>query len=209
MQALKCLGVAAVVLVSFFGVRWFSSPHSSPSAEAPSTAAAALPAFHRVDPNDPRVAMQRTAFVGDGDAERDGLRYAALEDATKLSGDPCNPAFKASYVAAATAYARAWLSIAPCAGTSSCGAAGDSRRIDQAAQAFGSPLDRRVRDAMARAHGTGVLTATDFPPEVVGLLAGWARDPMLDPRASTAHREVSEALGETHPSLACNTSPAR
>jgi len=209
MKALNGLGIAAVILVSFLGFRWYLTPHSSTPAAAPSTSAAALPTFHRVDPNDPRVAMQRTSFASDGDAERDGLRYAALEDATKLSGDPCNLQLRASYVTAATAYARAWQSIAPCAADSSCGAPGDSHRMDQAAQAFGSPLDLRIRDAMAKAHKTGALTATDFPPDVIGLVAHLARDPMLDPRVSPAYREVAEALGEIHPSAVCSTTAAR
>jgi hypothetical protein len=197
LKALNSLGLVGLVLISFLAFRWYLTPR-------PLAPSAALPTAHDVAVNDPRPAPAKLA--GAPEAARDRLRQATLDAAETLGSDPCNPVLKASYVKAATAYVRAWLSLAQCTGTSSC-APTDSGRLDQAAQAFGSPLDLRVRNAMAQVHKTGVLAIADFPPDVVRPLATMARDPMLDPRASPQYLEASEQLGQTHPSVACSNTP--
>jgi hypothetical protein len=198
-KVVHSVGLTAVLLVSFLAFRWYLTPRPLPPS-------AAIPTFHEVNVNDPGPAPEKLAR--EKDAVRDGLRQAALGAAETLSMDPCNPVLKASYVKAATAYVRAWLSIAQCIGTASC-AQSDAGRIEQGAQAFGTPLDRSVRAAMAKAHKTGVLATADFPPDVIRLLSQIANDPMLDPRASPKYLEVSEALGDTHPSVACSTNVKR
>jgi hypothetical protein len=131
--------------------------------------------------------------ASDNDAVRDSLRRAALEAADQLSKDPCDEAVKARYIAAATKYARAWLSIAPCVGTRTCGSS-DGPRLDRAQQAFGSPLDHRVREAMQKAHRTGALAQSDFPKDAVILVAEMAADPMINPLAAPKMREFAKDI---------------
>ena len=76
---------------------------------------------------------------------------------------------KHTYIKAVVAYARAWLSIAPCVATRTCGSS-DSQRLERAQQAFGSPLDARVRDAMTHVHAKGIFGPADFPKDTVGWL---------------------------------------
>jgi hypothetical protein len=146
---------------------------------------ARIPTFQPVDPNSRHRMMEVETFGGgDNDSARNELRRAVLEAATKLRVRPCDAEVKARYVKAATDYARAWLSIVPCVGTRTCGES-DEARLDQAQKAFGTPLDRRIQDAMAEAHRTGVIETGDFPKDIVELLAGMARDPTINPRAAS------------------------
>src|SRR5258708_37016514 len=84
-------------------------------------------------------------------APRVGLRGAGVETGESLSSDPCNDGLKARYINAATNCARAWLSVAPCVATRTCSSADQPLR-QRAQEAFGSPLDHRVTEAMRKAH---------------------------------------------------------
>jgi hypothetical protein len=155
-----------------------------------------VPTFQQRAAEDERHRMEATSSASDNDAVRDGLRQAVLEGAKSFGDDPCNEAMKRLYVEAATKYARAWLSIVPCMKTSTCGSS-DGPKIDRAQQAFGSPLDHRVRDAMQKAHGTGALVRGDFPTDVVELVTLLAADPVLNPRADPAIRTATLEMRES------------
>ena len=116
MGTLRFIGTALAMLVAvFLAARWLLvSPSLKPAAR--------LPTFHQVDVNDPRTKLE-TSFVSDNDLVRDRLRRAVLDAADALNDEPCEETLKARYIVAATNYARAWLSIAPCVGTRTCGPA--------------------------------------------------------------------------------------
>jgi hypothetical protein len=152
-----------------------------------------LPTFHQVDVNDPRTKLE-TSFVSDNDSVRDPLRRAVLDAADALKDDPCEETLKARYIVAATNYAAAWLSVAPCVGTRTCGQS-DHVRLDLAQKAFGSPADHRVREAMARVHRSGAIFKGDFPDSVVRLVAEMAADGGINPDASPEFQKVAVALG--------------
>ena len=157
-----------------------------------------LPGWHRVDVDSPRVKME-DSYATDRDDVRDKLRQAVLEAADDLLREPCNDVTKARYIKAATNYSRAWLSIAPCVGTGRCGSR-DGPLLDRAQKAFGAPLDRRVREAMEKAHDTGALQEGDFPKDTVTLVAQKARDPVINPSAEPS---IKQATRETRSERSC------
>ncbi|HEY6258117.1 MAG TPA: hypothetical protein VIY51_20230 [Xanthobacteraceae bacterium] len=188
MGTFRFIGAAlAMCVATFFVARWLllERPVLKPDPR--------VPTFHRVDVADPRFKLE-SSFVSDNDSVRDTLRRAVLDAADELNGDPCEETLKARYIAAATNYAGAWLSIAPCVGTRTCGQA-DSARLDLAQKAFGSPADRRVREAMQRVHGSGAIFKGDFPDNVARLVANLAHDGGINPDASPEYQAVAEALG--------------
>jgi hypothetical protein len=139
MSTLRFVGIAVGLLMVFLGIQWLLAPPPlQPDALLPLQPDAALPTFQRVDVNSPRHQMETTSYASDNDPVRDGLRRAALQAANQLIGDPCDEAAKARYIEAATKYARAWLSIAPCVQTETCGPS-DGPRLDRARKA---PLAR-------------------------------------------------------------------
>jgi hypothetical protein len=176
-STLRFAGIVVVLFLAvFFGGRWlFEVRPLKPDAR--------LPTFQRVNPDDPRVKLEKSS-VSDDDPTRDRLRKDVLEWAKPLKDDPCNKTLRAHYVKAATDYARAWISIAPCLGTQTCGS-WDSSLTERAHQAFGSPLDLRVRDAMQAVHAKGIFGPADFPKETIHLLAALAADPSINPPEQT------------------------
>jgi|HubBroStandDraft_6_1064221.scaffolds.fasta_scaffold28651_2 hypothetical protein len=155
-----------------------------------------VPTFQQRAAEEERHRMEATSSASDNDAVRDRLRQAVLDGAKSLGDDPCNEAMRRLYVEAATQYARAWLSIVPCLRTSTCGSS-DGRRLDRAREAFGSPLDHRVRDAMQRVHSIGALARSDFPADVVGFVAQLAADPLMNPRADPTIRAATLEMRES------------
>ena len=183
MGNLRFLGlVACMVLAAFFGMRWLvAAPAVTPDAPLP---------LQRADPNEQRPNSDQSSFTSDDDSRRDVLRQAVLETAKLFGDNPGDAAMKARYAAAATDYARAWLSIAPCVGTMTC-CPSDGPRLDRAKKAFGTPRDRRVRDAMRKAHATGGLSSADFPGDAVALVAEMAGDPAINAVAITKAKQMA------------------
>jgi hypothetical protein len=193
MDTLRFVGIAFGLFVAvFFGGQWLLAPR-------PLKPDARLPTFQRVDPNDPRIKMEQTSFASDNDSVRDALRHATLDAASALDLSPCDEGIRARYIRAATNYARAWLSIAPCVGSETCGSS-DGPRLERAQRSFGSPLDRRVREAMRKAHQTTTFSTGDFPKDVAGLLAEFAADPSINPRTTGV---LKSAFSEMRDSQAC------
>jgi hypothetical protein len=197
----RFLGIAlATLIVAFLVPRWLTPRPLDPDQR--------LPTFRQVDVQDPRVQLETTSYASDSDAVRDRLRQAVLDTATALRQKPCNQAVKADYIAAAAAYARARISIAPCVRTRTCRQS-DNARLELAQKAFGSPADRRVREAMNRAHATGTIVKGDFPDDVASAVAQLAGDGTIDPTASPEFAKVAEALGDSHLTPVCGTGSAR
>jgi hypothetical protein len=172
--------------------------------------AVALLTFAFVNPWLPKIVgpshqLEASSVSDDNDIVRDGLRRTTLEAADQLSKDPCDTTAKARYIAAATEYAQAWLSIAPCVETQTC-EWGDGPRLDRARRIFGSPLDHRVREAMQKAHRTGAVSRGDFPKGAVTMVAEMAADPVINPLAARKMRELSQ---DTRSPPSCRTASLR
>ena len=105
---------------------------------------------------------------------------------------------RANYIKAVVAYTRAWISIVPCLGTQICRGS-KSALLDRAAQAFGTPLDLRVRDAMQQAHAKAIFGTRDFPKDTVHLVATLAADGSINAVDETKEfRHVQARFGETY-----------
>lgn len=174
--------VTAVLLASFFGMRWLLTVR-------PMQPDARLPTFHHVDVDSPQYKLAQSS-ASDNDAVRDRLRDDVLGYAKALGDDPCNDTLKASYIKAVVAYARAWTSIAPCVAILSC-TGWDSAALDRARKAFGTPRDHRVRDAMMAVHAKVTFGTGDFPEDTSHLVADLAADDAIDSAPRTrAFRHV-------------------
>ena len=184
MGSLRFIGIVAILFVAvFFGGKWLLEGR-------PLHAGAWLPASHPVEKQDePRLKLEKTSAT-DNDRTRDRLRNEVLDYAKALADDPCNGILKMHYIKVVTDYVRAWISIAPCLGTHTCQWS-DSTRMDLAAQAFGSPLDLRVRDAMQKVHARGVFGIGDFPQDTVALVSQLAADGSVNPHADPRFRSMT------------------
>jgi hypothetical protein len=187
MDMLRFLGLAALMFAAaFLGMNWYMRVE-------PLKADPSVPTLQRVDTDS--TAELGQSSISDGDATRNQLRHDVLDYAKALSDDPCNPIAKHYYIKAVIAYARAWLSMAPCVATRTCGSS-DSQKLERAREAFGSPLDVRVRDAMVHVHAKGGFGPADFPKDTVRLVAELAADGSINSVADTsAFRQVEARLG--------------
>jgi hypothetical protein len=174
MDTVRFFGLAAGMFAAvFLGMSWLFTVH-------PLKPDARVPTFQRVDKDSPRFQLEQSS-VSDDDPTRDRLRHEVLDYAKALNDDPCNDRVKTHYIEAVANYAHAWLSIAPCFGSLTCRQA-DSKRLDLAQHAFGTPLDARLREAMQQVHAKGIFKHGDFPNETTPLVAAWANDGAIDPR---------------------------
>jgi hypothetical protein len=189
MDTARFLGTAvALFLAVFLGMKWMLTVK-------PLQPDARIPTFHRVDKDSAEYKLQQSS-VSDNDPTRDRLRNEVMDYAKALADDPCNQILKANYIKAAVAYVRAWIAIVPCLGTQSCRGT-DSTLLDRGAQAFGSPLDLRVREAMQRVHAKAVFGSADFPKDTVFMVAGLAADASINSVAETREfRHVSSQFGD-------------
>jgi hypothetical protein len=186
----------ALCAVSYAATQWLSAVRVIPLKPDQR-----VPSFHRVDPDSPRTQVE-ASHASDMDPVRDRLRWAVVDSADSLSSDPCNDGLKARYVNAATNYARAWLSVAPCVATRTCSSA-DEPLLQRAQEAFGSPLDHRVRDAMHKAHQTDAIRDGDFPKDVVNHVALLAADPVINPLAEP---KIKQTFRDERTPLSCRVS---
>jgi hypothetical protein len=141
--------------------------------------------FLRGEPLEPHshvTSQFQQSSVGDDEATRDRLRTELLNDAQSLAADLCNDTLKKHYIEAANNYARAWLSIVPCIRSQTC-TQSDSKRLDLAAKAFGTPMDDRVREAMRTLHDKHIFKLGDFPNDTAFFVAELASDGTINPRA--------------------------
>lgn len=206
MDNLRFFGLALGLFAAvFFGMKWmFTVKPLKPNA--------AVPTFQRIEPGSPR-AQFLSSSISDGDATRDTLRHAVLDNAKALNDDPCNNALKEHYVDAANNYARALTGVVPCLRTQTCGKS-DWQKLELAGRAFGTPLDRRVHEAMQQVHAKGLFKRGDFPDDTVNLVAEMAADPAIrpepkvDPHFATAQQIAAQqrmAAAFHHPNVCAGT----
>lgn len=107
-------------------------------------------------PNKP-AKRESEIFPVDNDPGRNQMRQTAIQAASAYKYAPCDPAIKAAFVVAATTYIKAVTDNISTAG------------------AFATPMDRRVRESIQAAFGTGGITAKDFPSGTQTLVAAIAK----------------------------------
>lgn len=93
----------------------------------------------------------------DTDPGRNQVRQTAIQAASAYKYAPCDPAIKAAFVVAATTYIKAVTDNISTAG------------------AFATPMDKRVRESIQAAFGTGGITSKDFPTGTQTLVAAIAK----------------------------------
>jgi hypothetical protein len=93
----------------------------------------------------------------DTDPGRNQVRQTAIQAANAYAYAPCDPAIKAAFVVAATTYIKAVTDNISTAG------------------AFATPMDRRVRESIQAAFGTGGITSKDFPAGTQNLVVAIAK----------------------------------
>ncbi len=172
----------ALLFLSFASLQWlFTVRQVMPNAK--------IPSFHRVGTSDDPRYNQEDAFESDRDEVRDGLRRVVLNTGNNLLASPCNGYLRDQYIAAATKYARAWLSISPC--LQRC----DSKalaKLELAQKAFGTPFDKTVFELMRRIHDTDTIREGDFGQDVVVTVARMSGDAVINPSADPAFRRSAK-----------------
>jgi hypothetical protein len=158
--------IAVFAVVGFAAVRWLAPVGDS-----------RLPTFHPVEIKNPED-KPPVADASNNDAARDKLRNAVIAAAADFAKDPCDTGNRIRYIEAASDYAHAWLAIAPCVATNTCNDT-NGAQLDRVHLAFGTSLDHRVQEAMARAHAARTIKASDLPADIVSLMASLAADPSL------------------------------
>jgi hypothetical protein len=91
---------------------------------------------------------------------------------------------KTNLVEALTNYTQAWKAMAFCkGGVDGCPASSDER-LDAAAEAFKSPADARVKEALREAIDQGGLSKDDFPISIRNNVFMWTGMPFGEPEAA-------------------------
>lgn len=159
-----------------------------------------IPSFHRVGTSDDPRYNQQDAYESEGDDVRDSLRRVVQNTAGNLLRSPCNGYLRDEYIAAATNYARAWLSISSCQTT--CNRSKERAQLELAQKAFNTPFDKTVRDLMRQVHDTDTIREGDFAPDVVEMVARMSGDYLI---SRTADPAVRKNLKEFRTPLACRS----
>lgn len=183
----------ALLFASYATLHWlFSVRQLMPSPN--------IPSFHRVGTSDDPRDNHEDAYQSDGDDVRDGLRRVVQNTASNLIKSPCNGYLRDEYIAAATKYARAWLSISSCKTT--CNRSKESAQLELAQKAFNTPFDKTVRDLMRKVHDTDTIREGDFGSDVIVMVARMASDPVINPTADPAARR---SMKEMRTPLTCRS----
>lgn len=101
----------------------------------------------------------------DKDPQLDALRMDALQAGTAYAMSPCDKTMKANLIAATSAYARGWIKIYDCPNPA-LGMFCSEKKRDQANAAYSTPLDIRVKAALAEAFEQKGVVQEDFPEDI-------------------------------------------
>jgi hypothetical protein len=101
----------------------------------------------------------------DKDPKRDALRMDALQAGTAYAMSPCDDTMKANLIAATSAYARGYMKIFDCPNPMM-GMFCSEKKRDEANAAFSTPLDIRVRAALAEAFEQKGVVESDFAEDI-------------------------------------------
>ncbi|QDP24035.2 hypothetical protein [Bradyrhizobium cosmicum] len=103
--------------------------------------------------------------MSDKNPKLDALRMDALQAGTAYAMSPCDDTMKANLIAATSAYARGYAEIYDCS-TPAMGMFCSEKKRDQANAAYSTPLDMRVRTALAEAFEQKGVVKEDFPEDI-------------------------------------------
>jgi hypothetical protein len=180
----------ALLFLSFATLQWlFSVRQVMPNPK--------IPTFHRIGTSDDPRYNQEDTSESDRDEVRDSLRRVLLNTGNNLLANPCNDYLRDQYIAAATKYARAWLSISPC--LQRCNS-NELAKLELAQKAFGTPFDKSVREVMRNIHDTDTIRQGDFGKDVVVTVANMAGDATINPLADP---DVRKSVKEFRSPLTC------
>ncbi|MBR0836546.1 hypothetical protein JQ612_25445 [Bradyrhizobium manausense] len=103
--------------------------------------------------------------MSDKNPKLDALRMDALQAGTAYAMSPCDDTMKANLIAATSAYARGYAKIYDCPNPAM-GMLCSEKKRDQANAAYSTPLDVRVRAALAEAFEQKGVVKEDFPEDI-------------------------------------------
>jgi hypothetical protein len=101
----------------------------------------------------------------DQNPQLDGLRMDALQAATAYAMSPCDQTMKSNLIAATSAYARGYMKIFDCPNPDFPMFCSEKKR-DNANAAYSTPLDVRVKAALAEAFDQKGVVKEDFAEDV-------------------------------------------
>jgi hypothetical protein len=168
-NAAFALLVAMAGVLGYFGVAWMSGRVPVPASAVavvsvePMKPSPGLPTFEESVQKGVRKSWTESkTSQGDNGRERDALRLELKQAANAYSLSPCSPIMKANLVKALTAYASAVAEKTGC-GFMMCG---DGARVSAGAEMFGTPMDKRAKEAAAEAFEKGGISVKDFPGDL-------------------------------------------
>lgn len=103
--------------------------------------------------------------MSDKNPKLDALRMDALQAGTAYAMSPCDDAMKANLIAATSAYARGYARIYGCPNPAM-GMFCSEKKRDEANAAYSTPLDVRVKAALAEAFEQKGVVKEDFPEDI-------------------------------------------
>ncbi|MGY8677357.1 hypothetical protein Q2941_06000 [Bradyrhizobium sp. UFLA05-153] len=155
-------------VTAFVGVSWalrgFPTTSYSPIGELKPTLTATFG-------DESAKAYERKAWeaehtaMSDKDPKLDALRMDALQAGTAYAMSPCDRTMKANLIAATSAYARGYMKIYDCPNPAM-GMFCSEQKRDQANAAYSTPLDVRVKAALAEAFEQKGVVKEDFPEDI-------------------------------------------
>jgi hypothetical protein len=96
----------------------------------------------------------------------DALRLDALQAATAYEMSPCDKTMKSNLIDALTAYTRAWQVKLDCPRRMGMMIGCSDKKMQEAADTFRTPLDKRVQEALHAAFDQKGIVKADFPVDV-------------------------------------------
>lgn len=103
--------------------------------------------------------------MSDKNPKLDALRMDALQAGTAYAMSPCDETMKANLIAATSACARGYTKIYDCPNPAM-GMFCSEKKRDQANAAYSTPLDVRVKAALAEAFEQKGVVKEDFPEDI-------------------------------------------
>jgi hypothetical protein len=103
--------------------------------------------------------------MSDKNPKLDALRMDALQAGTAYAMSPCDDTMKANLIAATSAYARGYAEIYGCPNPAM-GMFCSEKKRDQANAAYSTPLDARVKAALAEAFEQKGVVKEDFAEDI-------------------------------------------
>lgn len=102
----------------------------------------------------------------DKNPKLDKLRMDALQAATAYKLSPCDKTMKKNLVDALTAYTRAWVMKLDCTRPMGMMLFCSDKKMQDAAETFDTPLDKRVQEALHEAFDEQGIIRADFPADI-------------------------------------------